>query len=209
MPSDLLSSLYSLITPLPRCNHYTARRDLPWNGIYLFFERDEEIVLDGKRYPRIVRVGTHNKDGNFPQRIRQHYGNVNSFRGNKNGSVFRLHLGGAIMIKNDPRDPRLSSWLKHMGASDPLVEEQVSHQLRDNFTFVGIEVPQSRDRLALEEGLIALLASDHRNAPSKAWLGQYSANDTICHTGLWNTDKTRGRSLTEQQFEQLRELVNG
>lgn len=207
MSRDLLPELYSLIDPLQRCNHLTARRNLPWNGIYLFFENGEEVVLGGKRYPRIVRVGTHNKDGNFPQRIRQHYGNVNSLHGNKNGSIFRLHLGGAIMIKDNPNDPRLPSWLVHMGASDPQIEEQVSKQLRENFTFVWFEVPESTDRLTLEEGLIALLASDPRNSPSKEWLGQYSAKDTICRTGLWNTDKTQGRRLSEQQFEQLRGFV--
>lgn len=197
------------MTPIQRCNHLTARSRLPWNGIYLFFEKGEEIELNGNRYARIVRVGTHNKDGNFPQRIRQHYGNVNSLHGNKNGSVFRLHIGGALMIRNNPDDPRLPQWLKHMGDSDIHVEEAVSRQLRDTFDFVWIEVPRSEDRLSLEEGLIALLAKDPRNAPSKSWLGHHSAKETISRTGLWNTDKTSGRPLTETQFEYFRKLVNG
>lgn len=209
MPSDILVNLYSLIAQLQRYNHLTARSVLPHNGIYLFFEKGEDLDLDGEKHPRIVRVGTHIKDGNFPQRIRQHYGNVNSLNGNKNGSVFRLHLGGALMIQNNPNDPRLNAWLKHMGASDPQVEEVVSRQLRDNFTFAWIEVPYRNDRLALEEGLIALLALDSRNAPSKKWLGQYSARNTICRTGLWNTDKTSGQPLTHQQLEQLQHLVSG
>lgn len=209
MPSDIFVDLYSLVAQLQRYNHLTARSVLPHNGIYLFFEKGEDLDLDGEKHPRIVRVGTHIKDGNFPQRIRQHYGNVNSLNGNKNGSVFRLHLGGALMIQNNPNDPRLNSWLKHMGASDPQVEEVVSRQLRDNFTFAWIEVPYRNDRLKLEEGLIALLASDPRNAPSKKWLGQHSARNTISRTGLWNTDKTSGQPLTHQQFEQLLHLVSG
>lgn len=202
-----LERVYQLLSPLEICNHRTERRDLPESGIYLFFEKGEQIALGEISYNRIVRVGTHNQDGNFPQRIRQHYGNKSSLQGNKNGSVFRLHLGGAIMRRSNPDDPRLSGWLKHMGPSDPSMEEQVSRQLRENFTFVWFAVPRKEDRLSLEEGLIALLAADSRNRPSEHWLGKYSANQDIVRTGLWNTSKTSGCVLTNDQLNQLEELI--
>lgn len=203
-----LEELYLLISPLEICNHLTERRNLPKNGIYLFFEKGEKITLKGVTQNRIVRVGTHNMDGNFPQRIRQHYGNKSSLKGNKNGSVFRLHLGGALMRRDNPDDPRLPGWLKHMGPSDPIMEEEVSKELRNNFSFVWLEVPRKEDRLSLEEGLIAILAADSRNRPSENWLGKYSANQNIARTGLWNTDKISGRILNHEQMEHIKRLLS-
>ncbi|MHB8132538.1 MAG: hypothetical protein ACYDEX_26585 [Mobilitalea sp.] len=117
--SILTKSLYTILQPLPRFNHETPKRNLPVNGIYIFFERSETIgTID-----RIVRVGTHKKDDRFRGRIRQHYGYVNSLKGNKNGSVFRNHLGGALMRKDNPSDPRLKDWLKQDGPTFLEVED--------------------------------------------------------------------------------------
>jgi hypothetical protein len=68
---------------------------LPENGISFFYEIGEP---DG----RIVRVGTHRVDGRFRKRVRLHYG------GNKDASVFQMHVGGALMLRDWPNDPRLT-----------------------------------------------------------------------------------------------------
>jgi hypothetical protein len=59
------------------------------------------------------------------------YGHVFSLRGNKNGSVFRKHLGGALMRRMDTSDERIGPWLLQGGPSFPDVEESVSRLLRE------------------------------------------------------------------------------
>lgn len=201
------AEIYRVVAALPRHDHLTPRRELPTDGVYLFFERGETVSLDGATVDRIVRVGTHNRDGNFRQRIRQHYGHVSSFGGNKNGSVFRLHLGGALLRRRDHRDPRLPGWEKHMGPSYPDVEEEVSRVLRETFTFVCFAVPDAADRLSLESGLIALLAQHPLGSPSSGWLGHYAAAERIRRSGLWNTSQVDAMSLTPVQLGRIAGLI--
>lgn len=105
--------------------------------------RKGKIVSAGdKVLDRIVRVGTHREDGRFRDRIRQHYGNSGSLGGNKNGSVFRKHLGGALLRRSNQRDPRLKDWLRQGGPSFEQVEAMVSLLLRDEFSFVCFRVDQ-------------------------------------------------------------------
>jgi hypothetical protein len=94
-------------------------------------------------------VGTHTADGNFRSRIRMHYDSIATLNGNKNGSVFRKHLGAALMRKDNPSDARLAQWLKSMGASSPDVELIVSRLLRENFTYRCFRVDKAEERLAL------------------------------------------------------------
>jgi len=73
---------------------------LPDNGLYFFYEEGETNGHDGS--PRIVRVGNHPRSqNNLVNRLKQHY------RHNKNGSVFRKYLGGALMRRLDPNNPCL------------------------------------------------------------------------------------------------------
>jgi len=176
--------IYALVQSLDRHNHETERALLPSNGIYFFFEKGETIRWRNATIDRIIRVGTHKKDGRFTKRIRQHYGNVNSLHGNKNGSVFRKHLGGALLRKANPSDTRLSQWLKQGGRSYPEVEEMVSSQLRGNYTFCCfcVDLPEERD--SLERGLIALLAQNPIGRPSAKWLGKHAANEKIGQSSL-------------------------
>lgn len=198
--------LYHILDTLPRYNHLIPAASLPENGIYLFYESGETVELDGRIINRIVRVGTHNKDGRFRTRIRQHYGNRSSLKGNKNASVFRKHVGGAIIRRMNPADPRMPEWLKSMGKSDPRVEEAVSTELRSWFTFVCFRVDDAGERLSLEEGLISLIANAPLGSQSGGWLGNYSASEIIRRTGLWNTQKVEGVPLTRKQLERIHEL---
>ena len=79
--------------------------EMPASGIYFLYEDGEFCERDGVRLERIVRVGTHREQGNLPRRLHYHY------YGNKNGSVFRKHVGGAVLAQVDPNDPRLPTWL--------------------------------------------------------------------------------------------------
>lgn len=156
---------------------------------------------------RMVRIGTHREDDRFRSRIRQHYGNVHSLGGNKNGSVFRKHLGGALLRKSNPEDSRLTYWLTQDGPTFAAVEEMVSVKLRNDFTFSCVRVEQKEERRALEKGLIALLAQYPLDRPSANWLGNYAANEKIRQSGLWNTQNIEAEALTPEQCARFESLV--
>jgi len=198
---------YGLLAGLPRCNAATLRSALPVDGVYFFFEKGEQIEVAGAIMDRVVRVGTHRVDGRFPARIRQHYGNQGSLGGNKNGSVFRKHLGGALLRRDDPGDSRLAQWIAQGGESYSEVEEAVSKELRGNFTFVWVQVPTRDARLALESGLIALLAQYPAGYPSPTWLGRFAYDPAISDSGLWNTQHLMSPVLTDDQLAELETLA--
>lgn len=201
---NLSLETYSIICTLPRFSFKTLRKTLPFNGIYFFYEQGEVINNDRDR---IVRIGTHKKDGRFRDRIRQHYGNDSSFKGNKNGSVFRKHLGGAILRKANPNDSRLNDWLTQNGPTFIEIEEVVSKTLREHFTFSCFRVDYEEERLSLEKGLIALFAQYPLGKPSNNWLGYYAANDDIRKSGLWNTQHIKAEPLTFEQIKRIEQLI--
>jgi hypothetical protein len=204
---DRVRHVYRLLAGLPRCNAATLRSALPSDGVYFFFENGEQIELAGGAADRVVRVGTHRVDGRFPARIRQHYGNQGSLGGNKNGSVFRKHLGGALLRRGDPADSRLAQWIAQGGESYAEVEEAVSKELRGNFTFVWVQVPTKETRLALESGLIALLAQYPVGCPSPTWLGRFAYDPAISDSGLWNTQHLTSPVLTGDLLVELETLA--
>ena len=81
----------------------TGREGWPQRGVYLVFEPGE-YRADGHT-PRVVRVGTHalkrGSQRRLWQRLRQHRGN-NDGGGNHRGSVFRKHVGAALLARDGP-----------------------------------------------------------------------------------------------------------
>lgn len=204
---SMIEQVYKAINLLPRYNNLTPSSDLPSNGIYIFFERGETITLSGN-IDRIVRIGTHKSDGRFKGRIRQHYGVKKSLGGNKNSSVFRKHLGGALLRSNDPQDKRITDWLTQDGPSFREVEELVSSVLRSNFSFSCFAVETKDERLELESALIALMAQYPLGAPSVNWSGKYAASEKIVKSGLWNTQQIDSSPMTCEQFTRFEKLIN-
>src|SRR5688500_1419032 len=107
--NDLTKKVYGLVADPPRHAYPFSHTDLPANGVYLFFERGETVNVDGQLIDRVVRVGTHRGDGRLPKRLRLH------FADNRRRSVFRMHLGGALLSRDDPNDPRLVPWIGERG----------------------------------------------------------------------------------------------
>ncbi len=206
---DLTNAIYDLFRALPRYGHHTPLSTLPANGMCLFFEAGETCCLKGKQVDRIVQIGSNQSDGRFPGRIRQHYGRVNSLGGNKNASIFRKHIGGALLSRSDPHDPRIEDWNKPEGPTLADVEEWVSRELRDRFSFICLPVDSHEDRLSLKKGLIALLAQHPLGHPSDSWLGRYALNPDISSSGLWNTQHVRSCPLSESQYSLIEKLVKG
>jgi hypothetical protein len=204
---EITEKVYSLVQFLPRFNYLTPGRDLLKDGIYIFFERGELVNLGGQSFDRIVRIGTHKGDSRFPGRIRQHYGNKNSLSGNKNGSVFRKHVGGALLRQKGPADPRLKDWLTQDGPTFREVEENVSQTLRDNFTFSCFRVDTKEDRLCLERALIAQLAQYPLGSACDSWLGRHADSGKIRQAGLWNTQQIDADPMTLEEFKRFEVLV--
>lgn len=203
----LATDVYDLILTLPIRNYQTSAADLPLNGIYIYFEDGEQCEVGGRLVPRIVRIGTHRVDGRFPSRIRSHHGSARKLGGNKNSSVFRQHLGGAFLRRDNPTDSRLPEWTQHGGATFPEVEATVSQYLRDRMTYVCFQVDRADERLSLESGLIALLSQHPLGEPSVPWLGKHAPNRDIAWSGLWNTQHVRDIPLSSQQFRRIVELI--
>lgn len=199
--------MYDLLLTLQRHDHLTRPAVLPKNGIYVFFERGEFVQFGDRLVDRIVRVGTHRKDDRFPARIRDHYGGFRSLSGNKNSSIFRKHVGGALIAQRDPHDPRLTQWLKQNAPTYLELEREVSEYFLHNFTFVCFHVEDSGVRLALESGLIALFSQYPIGTPSDKWLGRYANSDIIRRTGLWNTQRVTANPLTQREFQLFQSLV--
>ncbi len=195
---ELVREVYKILTGLPRFNYFSETRQLPDNGIYFFFEIGESNA-DG--FDRLVRIGTHRSYGRLKSRIRQHY------KGNRKSSVFRRHLGGAIINNECPDEVRLKSWLNKDETAPDGVETRVSEILEKNFYYTCIAVESTEERLALEEGLIALFAGDMPEKASNVWLGNYAASEKIRNSSLWNSEHTEGERLTDKQLARLGELA--
>lgn len=180
-----------------------SRRDLPDNGLYFFYEEGERFHAGEKARDRIVRVGTHREQDRLPDRIPIH------FQGDKNSSVFRRHLGGAIIQRENPSDPRLRHWLEQDTPTFVNIEEKVSRELREHFSFRCVKVEDRNERIELEERLIATLANCSTYHPSPNWLGLFAVREKIRESGLWNEQHVDSeRYIRPRDLLRLEELVH-
>ena len=96
---------------LARCH---GQMGWPKRGVYFFFE-DGEVRSDGTT-PRVVRVGTHGlrkSSATLWSRLSQHRGTVGGSMpggGNHRGSIFRLHVGTALLASGHWSDSIRHSW---------------------------------------------------------------------------------------------------
>lgn len=177
----------------------------PPQGVYFFFEPGQ--TREDGRTPRVVRVGTHGVSKGSKttlwQRLSQHKGHERgryAGGGNHRGSVFRLHVGTALLNTGHyPRDIR-STWGKGASA-DPLtrdlehpLERQVSDYIR-RMPFLWVAVPgpagTSSPRRIIESNAVALLSNRNKppiDPPSPQWLGLRADRAEIRESGLWNVN---------------------
>lgn len=176
----------------------TGRDRWPAAGVYFFFEPGEHRE-DGAT-PRVVRVGTHaltaTSRTSLWTRLRAHRGSVggrNPGGGNHRGSIFRLHVGTAILSRGGHAEAA-STWGK--GGSAPRairereveLEREVSRYI-GSMSLIAIDVPDRFDRAALERTCIALLSNAERepiDPPSRSWLGHHADRAAVRRSGLWN-----------------------
>jgi hypothetical protein len=188
------------LAPRPRrLRDCTRSSGCPQQGVYVFFE-DDENRLDGS--VRVVRVGIHaltaTSTATLWGRLRQHRGQLtgrNPGGGNHRASVFRRHVGAALIR----RDEVLRCWLdshnptseSEWASQEADIEREVSRHIGDKPVLL-LNVPDRTDRGYLESNSIALLAGGP-DLPSSRWLGRHAERVEIRESGLWNVQHVTGR----------------
>ncbi len=174
----------------------------PGRGVYFFFEQGE--IREGSNDLRVVRVGPHglkeDSSATLWGRLRQHRGNISGDYkdgGNHRGSIFRLHVGTAIINQQNLHSltwGKGSSASREIRKAEYLMECKVSRVIRDMpFLWLKIEDPAgpSSMRGYIERNTIALLSNYQRqpiDTASKAWLGNYCAHAMVRNSHLWNVE---------------------
>lgn len=175
-----------------------GRTDWPRHGVYFFFEPGE--MREDGRTPRVTRVGTHalteTSRTTLWDRLRQHRGTVgggNPGGGNHRGSIFRLHVGSAL-IRRDGWPEAAATWgdgssaPREVRAQEVALERAVSEYI-GAMPFLWLAVRDRNDRSSLERGAISLLSNLDRepiDPPSPAWLGHHADREAMKRSGLWN-----------------------
>jgi hypothetical protein len=154
-----------------------------------------------------VRIGTHGvssgSKATLRDRLRTHFGTGGGL-GNHRASVFRLHVGEALIRKNNLRE-RFPNWGKGQAVERSIIgterelERRVSEYISE-LQLQCIEVPDTANknsaRSKIERLSIALFTERlvPVELPSRNWLGLYSAHDVIVRTGLWNVRDAGGKA---------------
>lgn len=204
-----LARFYSILERLDasrqqglKLGSYAGTSPLPTRGVYFFREPGEPRPWSSESH-RIVRVGTHavsaNSKSTLWQRLRTHLG-TRAGTGNHRGSIFRRHIGAAMLARDQVTLP---TWgigstapaaLRESHAAQAMeraCERKVSEYI-GSMTVLWVEVPDQpspkSDRAIIERNAIALLSN--RFAPmephSGSWLGHHSPRNDIRRSGLWN-----------------------
>jgi hypothetical protein len=193
---DLLERLATAQGGTRQLRDCHGRLDWPSHGVYFFYEAGE-TERDGR--PRIVRVGTHalstTSRTTLWHRLRQHRGWTKGRSpggGNHRGSIFRLHVGAALIRRGHRQQELLESWLARKPAQVHPAEGEIEREVTaviSRMPFTWLAVPTAADvssgRGDVERNAIALLAGA---APSPAWLGHYAPSSAVRESGLWNVN---------------------
>lgn len=155
---------------------------------------------------RIVTHGLRKSSSTLWGRLAQHRGTLtgrDAGGGNHRGSVFRLHVGTALLGSSEwPNDVRRtwavggSTDAETRTAEYPL-ELSVSERIgRMPFLWLAIGDPPNpqSDRGVIERNTIALLsnyAKPPMDPPSSHWLGRSASSEAIRQSGLWNVNHVR------------------
>ena len=205
------SIIHRVANQLNRYSFPYDEASIPINGVYLLFE-EGELGHDGDR---IVRVGTHNGDGNLRKRLKEHF-----LTENKDRSIFRKNVGRAIL--NDQSDPFLEHWNKSLTSRrsrekyaqvidhkyQEEVEKGVSEAIRKTFSFCVLDrgVASEVERKYVESKLISTISLCPNCQSSERWLGRHCSVKKIAESGLWQVqhlykepfDSDSVRAITEQ-----------
>ena len=193
---SLLDELSTRIGGPRKLKDCTAGTGWPRKGAYFFFEDGEDRVNGA---PRVVRIGTHalssTSNTTLWNRLSNHRGNIGGFNpggGNHRGSIFRGHVGNALLKSGEWPNEVHQSWRDKNAyplarKAEYSLEQAVSAHI-GVMPFLWLEIPELADRKVIEENSIGLLSRRRGgiDAESPQWLGRYAKNEKVQTSALWN-----------------------
>jgi hypothetical protein len=183
---------------------YSGRYQWPARGVYFFQEPGEHRRGDSDS-PRIVRVGTHAVSGGSRSklwgRLRAHRGG-RDLGGNHRGSIFRLHVGAALLERDKATLGHLPTWAVGQSAPREVRDLEIEHEKRvsqhiGRMSVLWVDVPDEpgpgSQRAFIERNAIALLSNQlsPEDPPCEGWLGRHSVRTEIRQSGLWNLNHVK------------------
>lgn len=204
---EILANLEIRLGGKHRLSASHGRMGWPTHGVYFFFE-EGEVRQDSGRGMRVVRVGTHAlRPGSSTlwKRLATHRGSAGAAGGNHRGSIFRLIVGDALLLR---QGVKLDSWgvgdgatkaALRLGSTAPAIraaehatELAVSKTIGVMpFLWVSTNPDAFQVRAEIERGAVSLLSNVDRESldpPSTGWLGLRSSRSLVKESGLWNND---------------------
>ena len=174
-----LNKFYELINKLEKfesIDEFLKSEQKYSKGVYFFFDPAEKI---NNGYNRIIRVGSHGLSGKsnstLKGRLRQHKGFLNG-GGNRRVSVFRRHVGNAIIKKENFDEKEVQ---------DEVLEKMISDYVNRLPLAVLLFEDYADKRRIFEKNSIRILSNCSENF-NKDWLGSFSIDEKISKSGLWN-----------------------
>lgn len=200
------------------------QKDWPRQGVYFFFEAGETRESSGEL--RVVRVGTHAVSANSRttlwDRLRAHRGSLRgkyAGGGNHRGSIFRLHVGTALLNCFEYPTEIRKTWGIGSSASTEVkmnefeLEKAVSLRI-GSLPFLWLKVEDAAGptsmRRSIERNSIGLLSNTNKvpiDPASANWIGQYCAHPAVRASGLWNVDSTDAQ-CAPQFLNELERLID-
>lgn len=204
--------IHSYFNKLKRYNFPFDTLQIPLNGIYILFEKDE-YAHGGDR---IVRVGTHTGVGQLASRLKQHFVSEK-----KDRSIFRKNVGRAILHMNN--DAFLKYWEIDLTSKEARtkysnqidldyqrhIESLVTNYIHENFSFCTVELMDKSERLSIEAKLISTISNCTECKPSDKWLGQHSTKEKVRESGLWLVNELYKKSFTSDEIDLFIHKVSG
>lgn len=195
---DLMNELTTRLGGPRRLRECTGSSGWPRQGVYFFFEETEARI---NASPRVVRIGTHalteKSTTTLWNRLSTHRGNLRGSRpggGNHRASIFRLHVGTALLsrgdwpidVQNSWRNDNVDNWTKQ---NEYPLEQAVSQHI-GAMPFLWLEVADRQSRGLIERNTIGLLSirSGGLDQASPEWLGLTADSEKVRASALWNVN---------------------
>jgi len=206
--------LHEIFNKLKRYCYPFDEKDIPENGIYVQFENGEKAHSGD----RIVRIGTHNGQGNLRQRLNEHFEDGGR-------SVFRRKIGFALINKAIKEGSSFWSkedlvdwstgWTKRKekfekrNCSDRLEEAEkiTSKYIRENISFICIKVEDLEKCQKFEARLISTVSNCNECKKSENWLGNFCNKPKVVKSGLWQEQELWKEDISDEEFEELKKLI--
>ena len=208
--SENCKKIHELFNRMKRFSFPFNENEIPENGVYVLFEKDEKAHGGN----RIVRIGTHTGKNQLRARLFQHFINEN-----KDRSIFRKNIGRALLNKD--KDDFIEQWeidLTTKEAKDRFMdkidikklketEKLVSKHIQENFSFIVFKVDKKEDRLRIESKIISTISLCKECNPSQNWLGLFSPKEKVRNSGLWLVNELYKEPLSDKETGELKNMI--